>query len=302
MNRMKRMTTRIELLTQCFALAATGFLLAGCPGSPQSSQTGSSSNGTSASAAGRKIIIRGSNTVGEELAPRWIAAYKKDHPDLTFDTEFKGTAYGIGNLLGGYCDLAGASKPVAKEQEEVARLREVQIKEYVLGSYAVTVVANAANPVSALTSNQVFSLFTGAVTNWKDVGGADAPVQLYIRDPISGTHIGFKELAMANQPYAATAHLLTNYQAILESVAKDANGLGYVGVGLEKREGIKPLNIDGAQPTYANINQHKYPYARTLRFYSDAQKESKDTTDFVKFVLSDRGQAILTELGNAPKP
>jgi len=247
-------------------------------------------------------VIRGSNTVGEELAPRWIDEFKKGHPDVSFDTEFKGTAYGIGSLIGGHCDLAGASKPVAKESEEVASFHGVQLKEYVLGSYAVALVANAANPVSNLTSNQVFSLFTGAIGNWKAVGGPDAPVQLYIRDPISGTHIGFKELAMANQAYAVGARFQTNYQGIIEAVAKDPNGLGYVGFGQTAHQGIKGLSIDGIEATLANIHQSKYPYARTLRFYTDAQRQSSDTAAFLNFVLSDPGQAILTELGNAPKP
>jgi phosphate transport system substrate-binding protein len=283
-------------------LAGAVLLATGCPNSPPSSQQTSSPNAAGAQASGKRVVVRGSNTVGEELAPRWIAEFKKDHPDITFDTEFKGTAYGVGNLLGGYCDLAGASKPMAKEHEEIARTRGIQVKEYILGSYAVAVVVNAANPVSTLASNQVAALFTGGLSNWKEVGGPDAPVQLYIRDPVSGTHIGFKELAMGDKPYAPGARLLTNYQAIAESVAKDPNGLGYVGIGLDKHQGIKPLAIDGVQPTYDNINQKKYAYARTLRFYSDAQKESSETTLFIKFILSDRGQTILKELGNAPKP
>ena len=281
-------------------LALAGLLLTGCPGSPQAPQPANSP--ASPAANSRKIVIRGSNTVGEELAPSWIAEFRKEHPDVSFDTEFKGTAYGIGSLIGGHCDLAGASKIASKESEEVASLHGVQLKEYVLGSYAVTLIANAANPISNLTSNQVFSLFTGAIGNWKGVGGPDAPVQLYIRDPVSGTHIGFKELAMANQPYTVGARFETNYQRIAEAVAKDPNGLGYVGFGQTAHEGIKGLSVDGIEATLANIQQNKYPYARTLRFYGDAQRQSSETTAFLNFVQSERGQAILAQLGNVPKP
>ncbi len=249
----------LNQIAHLFGLGLAGLFLAGCPASKEAP-----SNNQPPKAA-NKILIRGSNTIGEELAPHLIAEYKKDHPDVTFDLEFKGTAYGIGSLLGGYCDIAGASKAIAKEQQEIARERGVQPKEYLIGSYTVAIVVNAANPLSNLTSNQVAALFVGKVQNWKDVGGPDAPVHLYIRDPISGTHIGFKELAMNNEGYAAGAHMLTNYEAIVAGVANDQNGIGYCGLDLMKQQGIKTVSIDGVAPGADTVNHHHYAYARALR-------------------------------------
>ena len=277
-------------------LVVAGLLMAGCPAGKEAPANNPPPR------AANKILIRGSNTIGEELAPRLIAEYRKDHPEVTFDLEFKGTAYGIGSLLGGYCDIAGASKAMVKEQEEIAHERGVEPKEHFLGSYTVAVVVNAANPVSNLTSNQVAALFTGRIHNWKEVGGSDAPVHLYIRDPISGTHIGFKELAMSNQGYAAGARLLTNYVEIVQDVAKDQNAIGYCGLDLAKHSGTKSLSIDGVSPSVETINQQKYPYARPLRLYTDALKEAPQTRQFVEFVLSARGQQIVAQMGYAPKP
>ena len=70
--------------------------------------------GTFAATAQEKVIVRGSNTIGEELAPRLITEYKKTHKEVTFDLEFKGSSYGIGALMGGFCDVAGSSKPISK--------------------------------------------------------------------------------------------------------------------------------------------------------------------------------------------
>lgn len=249
-----------------------------------------------------KITIRGSNTIGEELAPRLIAEYKKTHANVSFDLEFKGTSYGIGALMGGYCDIAGASKAVAREQQEIAQLRGVQFKEYLLGAYTVSILVNAENPVSNLTSNQVQALFTGKIKNWKDVGGPDAPVHLYIRDPVSGTYIGFKELAMNNQDYDQHVQLFTNYLGIADAVAKDPNGLGYGGLDLAQHAGTKAVSVDGVAPSAATVNGNKYPYVRALRFYTDAGKEPAKAKEFVDFVLSPGGQQILTQMGYAPKP
>jgi len=253
-------------------------------------------------AAQEKVTIRGSNTIGEELAPSLIAEFKKSRPNAVFDLEFKGTGYGIGALMGGYCDIAGASRAVAREQQEIAALRGVHFKEYILGSYAVSIIVNPASPASNLTSNQVQSLFTGQIQNWKAIGGPDAPVHLYIRDPVSGTYQGFKELAMASQDYGAHVQLFTNYAGIAEAVAKDPNGIGYTGLEAAPFAGTKTVSIDGIAPTAANVNGKKYPYARTLRFYTDTQKESASVKNFVDFVLSPSGQQVLTKMGYAPKP
>ena len=250
-----------------------------------------------------KIIIRGSNTIGEELAPRLAAEYKKTHADAAFDFEFKGSGYGIGALMGGYCDIAGSSKPVSKEQEEIAQLRGVKFKEHIFGSYAVSILVSAENPVSNLTSNQVQSLFTGKIQNWKEVGGSDAPVHLLVRDPVSGTYLGFKELAMNNQDYGEhSIQLFTTYLAIADAAAKDPGAIGYAGLDLIPHAGTKAVNIDGIAPSAKTVTAKKYAYARTLRFYTDSVKESAKAKAFIDFVLAADGQKVLTQMGYAPKP
>lgn len=257
---------------------------------------------TAAVQAQDKVAIRGSNTIGEELAPRLIAEYQKTHKGVTFDLEFKGSGYGIGALMGGYCDLAAASKPVSKEQEEIAQMRDVKFKEYLIGSYTVSILVNAASPVSNLTSSQVQDIFTGKIQNWKDVGGPDAPVHLYVRDPVSGTYLGFKELAMSYQDYAKHEQFFTNYLGIADAVAKDPNGIGYAGLDQLQHAGTKAVSIDGVAPSVETVNGKKYPYVRQLHFYADANKESAPAREFVNFVLAPEGQKILTQMGYAPRP
>ena len=248
-----------------------------------------------------KIIIRGSNTIGEELAPRLISEYKKEHPAAGFDLETKGTSYGMGALMGGFCDMAGASRLPLKEELEVAQFRNVELNDYTIGAYSVVVVVNAANPVGNLTREQVRDIFTGVIQNWKAVGGPDAPIHLYIRDPISGTYIGFKELAMENKPYASGQNLFTNYAAIVAAVARDANGIGYSGFNLAPHSGAKAVSIEGIEPTATAVNQGKYPYARVLHLYTNKAKERPVALDFIQFIRSPRGQDVLTQMGYVPR-
>jgi phosphate transport system substrate-binding protein len=246
------------------------------------------------------ITIRGSNTFGEELAPKLIAEYKKDHPQVTFNTEFKGTPYGFGALMVDKCDLAAASRDVSTNELSLAKDRDIELNSYVIGSYSVAVILNAGNSLTTLKPDQVRDLFTGKVQNWKDVGGPDAPVHLYIRDPISGTYLGFQELAMDKKDYAQHPKTFTTYEAIVEAVAHDPAGIGYASIEDVKKPGIKAVSIGTSAPTLEGVQKGQYPYSRMLRLYTNKAKESPAAMDFVHFIQSARGQKVIADMGFVP--
>jgi phosphate transport system substrate-binding protein len=248
-----------------------------------------------------KIVIRGSNTIGEELAPRLIAEFQKARPAVSFDAEFKGTTYGFGALMARRSDIAAASREISKNELELAGIHKVEFNNYVIGSYSVAVIVNAGSQIGNLSLPQVRDIFTGAIQNWKEVGGPDAPINLYIRDLISGTFLGFRELAMEDKPYALHPRLFTNYTEIVQGVAQDVNGIGYASFDQAAKPGVKALSIGGVAPTFPAVNQGQYPYARTLRFYTDKEKESAATHDFIQFVQSPPGQRILEQMGFVPR-
>jgi phosphate transport system substrate-binding protein len=248
------------------------------------------------------IVIRGSNTIGEELAPRLIAEFKKDHPRVAFDTEFKGTSYGLGALMVERCDIAAASRNITTNELALAADRSIAFNDYVIGDYCVAVIINAANPVTNLTKDQVRDVFSGTIKNWKDLGGPDAAIHLYIRDPISGTYLGFQEVAMEKQPYSLGVKAFTNHTAIIQAVAQDSYGIGYSSINLAKKGGVKTVSIAGVSPTVETVNKGQYPYARVLRFYTEKSKETSAAKGFIDFVQSPRGQAILEEMGFVRRP
>ena len=247
-----------------------------------------------------KVIICGSNTIGEELAPRLIAEFQKDHPGAAFEAEFKGTTYGFGALFVGRCDIAAASRDATTNEVALARDNGVELNDETIGTYCVAVVVNAGSPVADLTRDQVRDLFTGVVQNWKEVGGPDTPVHLFIRHPVSGTHLGFRELAMENKPYALGVKTFTNYVDIVQAVAGDPNGVGYSSFQFAAKPGIKAVSIGGTSPTAASVKQSKYPYARTLRFYTNKAATATAAREFAEFVQSSRGQQILDQMGFVP--
>lgn len=293
---MKLPSLRLITAARISGVALFAALLAGCSGDSSTSTT------ASAPGTGDTVIIRGSNTIGEELAPALIAAFKKTRPNAVFDTEFKGTSYGIGALMVKRCDLAAASRPLTTNEIELAKPDGMVFNDYVIGDYSVAVVVNSANALSDLKPDQVRDIFTGKVTNWKDVGGSDAPIHLYIRNPISGTYLGFQELTMERKPYGENMMAFTNHVGIVQAVAKDPNGIGYTSFELLNDKGVKAVSIDGVTPTVENVNSGKYPYARILRFYTDKSTETPLGHDFVTFAQSPEGQKIMAGLGFVPHP
>ena len=107
---------------------------------------------------------------------------------------------------------------------------------------------------------------------------------------------------MENQPHPAGTNAFTSYAAIVQAVAQDANAAGYASFDLAHSPGVKALSIDGVPPTTASVNADKYPYARLLRFYTRKGKEAPATLDFIKFVQSPKGQQIVAQSGNVPRP
>ncbi len=276
-------------------LVILSFVLAGC--SPEASAP------PPPAPAGdkNKVTIKGSNTIGEELAPRLVTEFKKDHPQVVVEIEAKNTGSGFWGLIAGVCDIGAASRPIIKDEQQQCSMRNLSLNEYVIGSYSVAVVANAGCPVADLKKSQVRDIFTGVITNWKDVGGPDVPIHLYIRNPVSGTYLGFQELAMENKAYT-TNNLteLESYAKIADAVSKDTGGIGYVSMDLLAKPEIKGVAIEGVAPAVATVKDGKYPYARVLRFYTVKGRESDLTGEFVKYVSSDKGQAVVAQMGYVP--
>ncbi len=287
----QRFGTQRMAFLKIFGLVLLSLLIVGCPaGKPKS---GPPLKG--------KLVIKGSNTIGEELGPKLIEEYKKEQPDVVIELESKGTASGFAALLAGECDIAAASRVVNQDELTQARARGVEFNLHTIGSYSVAVIVNAANSITNLSRDQVRDIFTGTVKNWKEVGGLDGPINLHIRDAISGTPLGFQELAMENKPYASATRAYTNYAGIEQAVAGDPNGIGYASLDQADKPGVKPVAIRGVPPNAVTVNEGQYPVSRVLRLYTNKTKETPVALDFIRFVQSERGQKILSEMGFVPR-
>jgi len=159
------------------------------------------------------------------------------------------------------------------------------------------------NPINELTVQQIRAIYTGAVKNWKEVGGRDQRIILYSRENNSGTYVYFKEHVLENADFFPTAQTLPGTAAVINAVAKDPRGIGYGGIAYGK--GIKHLRVKkddkspAIDPTLDNVLSGRYPISRYLYWYF-AGPPAGELKNFASWVVSQEGQKVVENVGYYP--
>ena len=175
-----------------------------------------------------------------------------------------------------------------------------QAKEVVIAYDALAVIVNPNNKISQLTRQQLEQIFTGKITNWKQVGGEDLKIVIYSRESSSGTYEFFKEHVLKNKNYMSSVLSMPATGAIIQSVKQTKGAIGYVGLAYLNKE-VKALKVsfDGKkyiEPSVATAKNKTYPIVRPLLYYYEV-KNAKKVKSYIDFVLSDEGQAIVDKVG-----
>jgi len=290
-----------------------------------------SGNSLAAPPDGTTILrIHGSNTVGAKLAPMLVAglfeakglqsvriapAGKENEQRVTALDErgntiqalvaAHGTGTGFAGLKDGTADLAAASRPIKQsEAQSLAALGDMRSaeSEQVIAIDGLAVIVHPDNPVQSLSVEQVARLFSGEIANWRELGGANAAVELHARDDQSGTYDTFKELVLGSQgkTLATNATRYESNDALSLAVSRRSGAIGFVGlasVGKSKALAITDGDSQPMPPSQALVATEDYPLSRRLFLYADPQKQSKWTREFLTFVHSPAGQAIVEKSG-----
>lgn len=258
--------------------------------------------GISGFAAG-KITLKGSDTL-LLLGQRWSEEFMKDNPGVVVQVTGGGSGVGFAALINGSTDVCEASRSI--KSGEVDKLKErfnTAGVEIPVARDGLSVYLNDENPVKELTIEQLRQIYLGSVTNWKDVGGPDGQIILYGRENSSGTYAFFKENVLENKDFAAQTQTLPGTAAVVNAVAKDKNGIGYGGAAYAKGVKFALLKKDANSPAYepslANVKSGTYPLSRYLFWYL-RNKPAGDIKKLVDFVLSDKGQEIVSKVGYFP--
>jgi phosphate transport system substrate-binding protein len=261
-------------------------------------------------ASGKNSIqVKGSDTM-VNLGQAWAEKYMESNPTEFVAVTGGGSGTGLSSLISGTCDIAMSSRNIKDKEVCLAKQKGVNPYEIKVALDGLAVVVNPKNPVSKLTIGQLAQIFTGKITNWKEVGGEDKKIVILSREVNSGTHVYFKEHVLrGNDPnskeeFAAGALMLPSSQAIADEVANNTSAIGYYGMGYisAKQKAIFVAENEKSeyeQPTIENVVNGKYPISRPLFLYTNGEPQGL-VKKFVDFDLSKEGQEIVLKTDFVP--
>ncbi len=207
----------------------------------------------------------------------------KSNPKIKIAIAGGGSGVGIKKVGEGLVDIGNAGRKAS--DMEIAKYGLVLHKWAIDG---IAVAVNPANKVSDLNRTTIADIFAGKITNWKGVGGKDAPIHLYTRDKASGTRKVFWKKVLQKGDIAVNANFVDSNGAMKRALTNDPDGIGYISAGFVD-ESVKGVAIDGVAPSAANIQSGKYKYVRGL--YSITKGEPKGLAKlFIKYLMSDHVQ------------
>ena len=247
----------------------------------------------------QKLVIKGSDTLGAKLVPTLAEEYKAKHPGVSFEIAAEGSTTGLAAIIDGTAQIGMSSRRAKPTEESAAQAKGVTLKPTIVAYDGVGVIVNEKCPVTKLTKRQVEQIFTGDITDWSAVGGPAGPISVYTRNTSSGTYSDFKDLAMNKRDYAPSSQKMAGNEQIAAEVAKNPNGIGYVGLAYITDPGVKAVAIDGLIPSKKTVLDKTYPYARPTFYYTNGEPTG-EAAKFLEFTLSDEGQAIASKIGFVP--
>lgn len=249
------------------------------------------------------VVVKGSDTV-LPLSQKEAEVYLQKDKAASVAIIGGGSGVGLAALIDGTCDIAQSSRPIKSKETRQAKQKGVNPVETVVAKDALTVIVHPSNPVKKLTVQQIGDIFTGVITNWKDVGGPQKSIVVYSRESSSGTYAFFREHVLANKEYTSAALLAPATGAIVQSVSQTEGAIGYVGMAyLTPSVTALEVAAEAGKPyvpaSTANALDGSYPISRELFYYTNGQPKG-EAKAFIDFILSPEGQKLVEDVGYVP--
>ena len=270
--------------------------------------------------------IDGSNTIGAELAPALVQAWMTTHgaesverlelrenetrligfvPDINahvlVDIAAHGSGTGFKALAAGISDIAAASRPVkAKEQALLpyVSLTDMQ-SEHIVGIDGLAIIVDPSNPFDELSVAELKQIFSGEVTDWSQLGGAQLPITVFARDDQSGTWDSFRHMVLGKTPLIESAERFESNNELSDRVSSTRGAIGFVGLASVRQAKLMAVSAGDApalHPDKLTVATEDYALSRRLYLYSKGVSDNRFARDFLDFVAHE-GQAQVAAVG-----
>ncbi|HMK54934.1 MAG TPA: phosphate ABC transporter substrate-binding protein [Methanobacteriaceae archaeon] len=246
-----------------------------------------------AGGGGQKVTIVGSTSV-QPVAEKLAEAYMKEHPNVKITVQGGGSAVGLKSAQDGTANIGTYSSKLSANNS-------AGITQYQIAKDGIVVVVNNANSISDLSKDQVKSIFGGNSTDWSNVGGNSGKITVVTREEGSGTRDAFISLIMGGKNgtnITGSAIVQSSTEAIKQAVKGDPNAIGYISLA-DLNGDVKALKIGGITPSEQTVKDGTYVVQRPFIFLTKGDAKGA-TKDFIDWVLSPAGQAIVQKAGAVP--
>lgn len=275
------------------------------------------------------LRIQGSNTIGAKLAPALVMGLLREQGlndirtsstgeneqtvsarndagrKVTVTIAAHGSGTGFTALGQGRAELAASSRPI-KDTENTSLSSFGNMKsrqaEQVIAIDGLAIILPPSNPIDALSTLQLAQIFSGEISDWAQLGGRPGTIDLYARDDNSGTFDTFKELVLSanGKQLSAKAKRFESSEQLSDSVARDSNGIGFIGLPYVRSAKAVAIAAGDSQPMAPSVTliaTEDYPLSRRLFLYGPPKNANPWATALLQFVQSPGGQAIVASNG-----
>ena len=217
------------------------------------------------------------------------------NPKIRITVAGGGSGGGVKQVGEGLAQIGNTGRP----------LKPAEIEKYGLVSFpfaidGVALAVHPSNPVKALTKEQAVAIYTGKITDWKELGGEPGAIDVYGREDGSGTRETFQGKVMGKVEQMPSVNTVSSNGAMKTAIAQDPRAIGYVGIG-HLDASVAGVAIDGHVPSQENAAKGEYPVVRDL-FMNTKGEPTGLTAAFVDYVFSEPGAKIIEKSGYIPLP
>ena len=235
------------------------------------------------------VNVNGSTSMGDVIAAL-TEGFNEANPDVTINYTGSGSGAGITGVLDGTCDLGLSSRALTDDEKSQGAV------ENIIALDGVAVVVNPENTVADLTTEQIAQIFTGEITNWSELGGADAEIAVFGRENGSGTRSAFEEIVgvedacVYTNEYSSTGDVIGN-------VASNPNAIGYASLSAVD-ETVTAVNVNGVAPSEATVLDGTYEIQRPFVIVTvEGTELSAEAQAFLDYAMSAEVADIIAAAG-----
>jgi len=250
-----------------------------------------------ASARKNQITCSGSTTV-LPIAQAAAEAYMNIHPEVNISVRGGGSGVGIAALQNGTVQIANSSRPIKSKEISACKAKGINPSAYAVANDGIAIVVHKDNPIKNITIRQIKDIYTGKITNWKELGGPSLPIVVISRDVASGTFEVFNEKALEGAKVAQSAQLLASNNAVVSAVGSTPGGIGYAGLGYINND-VRVVTVETVMPSEATVKDGTYKLSRKLYMYTNGKAQGS-VGSFIGWLQSDAGQKVVKAQGFIP--